>query len=268
MQLEIENQPTQYISSTEELRQALEMVGKGDSSFAVLGRERQHYIQTARLGQGFIVEFRNGSDDQHYSSKRTNLSQPEMIAVFLAYYEGRENWPTMLQWEPPLRSLRPAKQLRPRKLATRRNAAIVFVAGILALLGSHLQHLQAEDLERNLGETTGLVLTAKETGVRNRGRWLDVKVRYTVDGKALVFDDRLSGVTYRPDDVVPVIYDTRDPAGTSQVGTAGDIWKGYYFLLVTSAGFGLVAGVLFILAQRRSSVHRRPRRTAGNRTMR
>ncbi len=246
MKLEIENQPTQYISSTEELRQALEVFGKGNSSFAVLGRQSQHYIQTARIGQGFVVEFRNGSEDQHYSSKRTNLSQQEMTAVFLAYYEGRENWPTLLQWEPPLRSLRPRTPPRRQKLTTRRNAAIVLVAGILSLFGAQIQRLQTEDLERHLGETTGVVLTAKTTGVRNRGNWLDVKVRYTVNGKALVFDDRLSGVTYRPDDIVSVIYDARDPAGTSQVGTAGDIWRGYYFLLVMSVGFGLVAGALFV----------------------
>lgn len=60
-------------------------------AFAILENDEMNYIQALRVENGFIVQFQNGSIDNHYEFK-TYLSRPQTIKLFKSYLLGIDNW--------------------------------------------------------------------------------------------------------------------------------------------------------------------------------
>ena len=52
------------------------------NSFMILCRSRQVYVQACKSGDGYCAEFRQGCEDQHFSSVRDDLSLDEAKTIF------------------------------------------------------------------------------------------------------------------------------------------------------------------------------------------
>ncbi len=71
---------------------------KGEvDSFAILSSDEMNYIQALATKNGFVVQFQNGSIDEHYEFD-TYLSRPQTIKLFQAYLQGIEDWPENLNY--------------------------------------------------------------------------------------------------------------------------------------------------------------------------
>ena len=85
--------------------------GEDDKPFAILvdgpnPEDSQHYIQTlfcpAEPGSededdGFVLEYREGSSDQHYQCLTASLG--EVTEAFIDYLHAGKDWRTLYNWE-------------------------------------------------------------------------------------------------------------------------------------------------------------------------
>ncbi len=76
------------------------LTGDGDS-FAILARDSQVYIQTSGGPKdGFVLEYRDGSEAEHYASRNTGLSADAVILAMQRYFANDSRWKTDIEWEP------------------------------------------------------------------------------------------------------------------------------------------------------------------------
>ncbi len=71
--------------------------------FAILSDERhgdEYYIQAAGDDEGgYVLEYREGSEDQHFVCKDVGLSRERVLAAFQNYAEGDSRYKHDFQWE-------------------------------------------------------------------------------------------------------------------------------------------------------------------------
>lgn len=61
------------------------LTGDGDS-FAILAKASEKYMQTSGgPSLGFVLEYRNGSEDEHYSCSNSKLTANEVIRAMRSY---------------------------------------------------------------------------------------------------------------------------------------------------------------------------------------
>jgi len=78
------------------------LTGRGDS-FAILQSAPQYYIQTAGgPDAGFILEYRAGSEEEHYSSSNSKLTTEQVVSAFQNYHSNDKRWKTDFDWEPQI----------------------------------------------------------------------------------------------------------------------------------------------------------------------
>ena len=70
---------------------------RGD--FIILSQANQIYLQTTGGNDAFITEYRNGDEDQHYSSKHP-LTANQLLDLMVRYLERDPNWDDGCEWEP------------------------------------------------------------------------------------------------------------------------------------------------------------------------
>ena len=75
------------------------LTGDGDS-FAILAKASETYMQTSGgPSYGFILEYRNGSESEHYSCSNNELTADEVIWAFQSYFADDGQWETKLEWQ-------------------------------------------------------------------------------------------------------------------------------------------------------------------------
>jgi hypothetical protein len=80
---------------------SVESLGASDDSFLILSKGEMHYIQTAHNGNGgYVLEYRDGSDEAHYECVDSMLTSQKISAAFLSYFHETDDWKTSLHWEP------------------------------------------------------------------------------------------------------------------------------------------------------------------------
>ena len=76
------------------------LTGEGDS-FAILAQADQVYMQTSGGPEnGFVLEYRNGSAEEHYSCSNFELTADEVIWAFQSYLAKDGQWQSQLEWQP------------------------------------------------------------------------------------------------------------------------------------------------------------------------
>lgn len=76
------------------------LTGEGDS-FAILARASEIYMQTSGgPSYGFVLEYRNGSAEEHYSCSNFELTADEVVWAFQSYLADDGQWETELEWQP------------------------------------------------------------------------------------------------------------------------------------------------------------------------
>ena len=159
MKLVLEDGKTSQVSYRDEIIRALATVGVSDNNYAILSQDKEIYIQTTgTVSKGFLIEYREGSEEEHYYSERKDISHEEMVNLILAYYDKRSDWKDAIKWE--TNNVASVKK-EPRKLVTRRNAVILFIVSALFYVTSQIQWKQIKDLNQHLGKATGKILKLK-----------------------------------------------------------------------------------------------------------
>jgi hypothetical protein len=86
--------------SPAQIEAALRKLPGGTDSFAILGADDQRYIQThGGPADGFVLEYRDGSEDEHYRCSRAGLSLDEVLAAFMSYQRGDGAYQQSLPWQ-------------------------------------------------------------------------------------------------------------------------------------------------------------------------
>ena len=82
-----------------ELQAALGKLGSSDNGYAILEAAPEHYIQVAgNDAEGFVVEYREGSEENHHSSIATDLPREKIVELMTAYLD-RGSWKGMIAWQ-------------------------------------------------------------------------------------------------------------------------------------------------------------------------
>lgn len=84
----------------EQLLTALEDLGNHLDDFAILSKDDMTYLQVAvGDGDGFILEYQDGSLEEHYIAEDTEISEDAIIRAFAAYLNGDNEWKEAFEWE-------------------------------------------------------------------------------------------------------------------------------------------------------------------------
>ncbi len=71
----------------------------GGDSFAILSRDDLTYVQAAGTRrEGFVLEYQEGSLDQHYRSTENNLHLSTVTDVFQLYGAEDSAWQSRTSW--------------------------------------------------------------------------------------------------------------------------------------------------------------------------
>ena len=85
-----------------DIRRVIQAIAKGEQDLAILIKDgnEDNYIQTADGGRGrLLLEYQDGSVDQHYGAVSRELKAEQVIDVFLAYMRGESAWKSQFVWE-------------------------------------------------------------------------------------------------------------------------------------------------------------------------
>ena len=75
------------------------LTSDGDS-FAILARDDQVYIQTSGGPRdGFVLEYRDGSESEHYTCTNASLTAEEVVRTMQHYLANDGRWKTDVTWE-------------------------------------------------------------------------------------------------------------------------------------------------------------------------
>ena len=87
--------------SDADIRRVIESLNDSGNGFAILSTAEEHYMQTAGcMKDGFILEYREGSWDQHFQASTGSVQTSDVIRAMQQYAAGNESWRTSLTWEP------------------------------------------------------------------------------------------------------------------------------------------------------------------------
>lgn len=98
MHLETEAGTKFSLPSASDIRHAIESLDVDESTYAILTRSPQTYMQTMRLEEGFELEYQEGDTDHHYQADRL-LTAEEVIAAMDSYAADDPEWKTMVAWQ-------------------------------------------------------------------------------------------------------------------------------------------------------------------------
>lgn len=100
MRLELENGTIHEDPDFTTLETALRSFGTPGNEFAVLLRDDMTYMQTQGDAEtGFVLEFQEGSLDEHFQASEKEVSIEDIIEAFKDYSVGNRNWHDRFSWE-------------------------------------------------------------------------------------------------------------------------------------------------------------------------
>jgi Protein of unknown function (DUF3592) len=222
------------------LRTALGKLGSRGNSYAILAAAPEHYIQAAgNDAQGYVAEYREGSEETHHSSTATNLSREQIVDLMTAYLDGA-SWKGMITWESGFGS-KPLPAREPDRRARVIIAVIIVVTATFFALGIRDTLATRQFLQRAV-EVRGQVVQI----VRNSNARARIVEYQDLQGSTHRLEVPIrskSTAVFHEGEYVQVIYDPTDPApaSTAKIATFGQIWGGCLVMLFIGAG-GIVMG--------------------------
>lgn len=96
-----ENNDECHNPNVQQLTEFLSRVGlQKNESFVILSQEDELYIQAAGSQlNGYEIEYRERSEEEHYASVRNTIPHAEMVNIFVAYLQNA-NWKEQIEWLP------------------------------------------------------------------------------------------------------------------------------------------------------------------------
>jgi hypothetical protein len=100
MELIVNGETLTGLISDRQIEESIQsLTGDGDS-FAILARSNQVYIQTSGdPHNGFILEYRDGSEEEHYSCSTVDLTVDRVVRAFQSYLADDGRWKSDLEWK-------------------------------------------------------------------------------------------------------------------------------------------------------------------------
>lgn len=127
MQLELANGSSYKDPQAWEIDDALDTLDGEENAYAILSRSEEIYLQTSGTPKdGYVLEYREGSDHTHYQSVRDDLPLREVREAFTKYAVGDESWRGMFEW----------KLLDLRELVRKERIALAWVLVPLGLIAA------------------------------------------------------------------------------------------------------------------------------------
>ena len=72
----------------------------GDDEFAILCVDEFNFIQTLVDSEvGLVLEYQNGPTDEHYGTVEPPATMEDVIAAFISYVNGTDEWKEQFDWE-------------------------------------------------------------------------------------------------------------------------------------------------------------------------
>jgi hypothetical protein len=102
VQLEFEtgSGPKIFEPTSSQIAEELAALPGGIDSFAILSHDEMTYIQAAGgASERFLLEYQEGSIDQHYRSTSNDLSLSTVTEAFSLYASGDPSWKSLATWE-------------------------------------------------------------------------------------------------------------------------------------------------------------------------
>jgi hypothetical protein len=91
---------TTIVDPTSSQIQDFVMALNRDDAFAIFEVDEQFYMQiSGTVESGFVLEYREGSEDKHFSVYNLSLSAEEVIAAFCEFSDAKDGYKTRYSWE-------------------------------------------------------------------------------------------------------------------------------------------------------------------------
>lgn len=100
MELIVNGESITGLISDRQIKESIQsLTGDGDS-FAILARADQVYMQTSGDPRnGFVLEYRDGSEGEHYSCATFDLTAEQIIRAFQSYLADDDKWKSDFEWQ-------------------------------------------------------------------------------------------------------------------------------------------------------------------------
>lgn len=233
----------------EQLTLALSRLGLRGNGFAILGSADQAYIQASgSRANTYIIEYRDGDETKHFTSRRTDISHREMLALFEAYRTG-DDWKERIGWKKEFaRSSRRVATKSGESTLYLFAVGFLFTIGVLALAASIYFAFETKQLLQRAIETPGTVVEIVKRVSTGNGRVSYAPIVEYKDHKGRTQKVlRASGASppaYYVGEGVVVIYDPSDVdyPRNARIRTFGEVWGDAVWTLLMGIGFAGISG--------------------------
>jgi len=100
MMLTIDGEFTTESPSDNTILEAISALRDDPNSFMILGHSDRTYIQSINRGDGYLIEYQEGSLDTHHASANNDLEQKTVEEIFIRYNNNDASWRDIIEWKP------------------------------------------------------------------------------------------------------------------------------------------------------------------------
>jgi hypothetical protein len=238
-----------------QLELAIAQLGLPGNGFAILAKSEHAYVQTTgSRADGFVVEFRDGSEATQVLSARTDLPLSEVTKVFLAYLRGG-SWKQSLTWQAGYSATRSPRSARAgsRKAPTVILIVFFLIGSIACLFGAYSIASTRAFLAHSI-EVPGQVVQMMDRG----GTWSPIVEFADKAGvsRLLRSTQSTSPPLFFVGQEVSVVYDPSDPGFplNAKINTFLELWGPTMFAFIFGGAFGGIALLVWIVIGRQRRV--------------
>ncbi len=233
-----------------DLQAALDRLGLKGNGYATLETSEENYIQVAgSRADGYIAEYREGSEQTHHSSAAGSLAHPQMIELLEAY-RGGGSWKSMISWRLGF-STAPS-----RKGSGRGHKALLmlffFVAAVSLASSAYFGSTTHRFVQRAVRVPGKVVRLSHVT--RTYAPIVEY-VDLTGQPRTLFSTTGSRPPSFFKGEVVTVLYDPEDPEFPlgAKIDTFEQLWGGTLFGVIFGTAFGGIALAHWMLIFRRGA---------------
>lgn len=100
MQLSINGDVSDQPVSTDLIAETVQSLADKGDFFLVLSIDEMTYIQTSGSAEsGFVLEYQDGSIEEHYSCTNAPLKTDQIVETLQRYYTNHDRWKSEFTWK-------------------------------------------------------------------------------------------------------------------------------------------------------------------------
>jgi len=238
--------------SSSGLQETLSRLGLPGNGYAVLESAESHYIQvTGSRADGYVAEYREGSEQTHHSSAVSNLTHQQMIDLLDSYRSGG-SWKSSIDWR------RGFARGPARARASRGHKAVVMLfacIGVVSIASSGYLGFTTRQFLQHAVEVPGKVVRLARSG--NTYAPVVDYVDLAGHPRTLFSTSGSRPPSFFEGESVTVLYDPEDPAFPlgAKIKTFLQLWGATLFALIFGTAFSGIALLhwMFVFRKRRDT---------------